>query len=79
MNYEPFWQRIAAKWKGKPQTEPPVRLAAHPPRRITRVKKTHCLRGHERTPENIRPGGACRTCHLERARLQRIRERTVAK
>ena len=25
-------------------------------------KKTHCLRGHLRTPENVSPGRYCKTC-----------------
>jgi len=29
-------------------------------------EKTHCLRGHERTPENITPNLACRKCISER-------------
>lgn len=33
-----------------------------------RVTKTHCLRGHERTPENVYPGGNCKTCANKRGR-----------
>lgn len=27
------------------------------------MKKTHCIRGHERTPENVLPNGTCKQCH----------------
>jgi hypothetical protein len=32
-------------------------------------RKTHCLRGHERTPENVTPKGSCKKCRYERAKV----------
>jgi hypothetical protein len=53
-------------------------LAAH-------ARKTHCIRGHEFTPENTvtrtRPGGTgrdCRACSRARGRARRRRESAVA-
>lgn len=31
----------------------------------TYTPKTHCLRGHERTPENVDSSGSCKTCRAE--------------
>lgn len=33
-----------------------------------RKKKTHCLRGHERTPQNVGKGGECLLCEKEQRR-----------
>lgn len=30
------------------------------------VRKTHCKRGHERTPENVHKNGTCKLCQKER-------------
>lgn len=35
------------------------------------MKSTHCLRGHERTPENRSSDGGCRPCHATRERKRR--------
>jgi hypothetical protein len=32
----------------------------------TKPRKTHCLRGHERTPENVNTQGRCRLCWYPR-------------
>ena len=40
-----------------------------------RVYKTHCVRGHERTPENIAKGGNCKTCNYLRNKLARAKQR----
>ena len=42
------------------------------PERIANfVRQTHCKRGHERTPQNLRSNsGACRICDNERRRAQ---------
>ncbi len=37
-------------------------------------KVTHCLRGHLRTPENLRPNGTCITCGLELAATKRAQK-----
>ncbi len=37
-----------------------VRSAARRP--SPRPRKTHCVNGHERTPENVYVGGACKIC-----------------
>lgn len=34
-------------------------------------RKTHCVRGHERTPENLIDGRGCRACARERQRTAR--------
>jgi hypothetical protein len=34
--------------------------------RHPRTKLTHCLNGHERTPENITPNGTCKLCDKDR-------------
>lgn len=33
------------------------------------IKKTHCIRGHQRTPENLTIHGACKICQKERDRI----------
>lgn len=47
----------------------PVCTTCHAQRDNARARQTHCLRGHEFTPENtyLPPGGgrACRQCHRE--------------
>ena len=35
-------------------------------------RKTHCSRGHARTPENVERSGNCRLCRLERVRAWRV-------
>ena len=45
-----------------------------------RKEKTHCVNGHERTPENTRTyakGKSCKVCQLETGRLRREREKCV--
>jgi hypothetical protein len=56
-------QRLASKERLKEQR----RLRRNAVLRATRVpnprvKLTHCLRGHERTPENVQKNGTCRLC-----------------
>src|SRR3990172_926560 len=49
---------------------------------MTRQKKTHCKRGHPRTPDNVGASGGCKTCASELNRtiykenLEKVRERT---
>ena len=49
------------------------------PRLMREMTKTHCLRGHERTPENTyqQPGGwkACRACHRLKVRAYKAKKR----
>lgn len=47
------------------------------------ARKTHCIRGHEFTPENtyIQNGGKtrrCRTCYLDQLRTKRAAKRAAA-
>jgi hypothetical protein len=45
-----------------------------------RARKTHCLRGHEFTPENTcrnRKGRECRTCQRVRQTAYRARKRAA--
>lgn len=35
---------------------------------MPRIRKTHCIRGHLRTPEHISRGGACKHCKRENER-----------
>ena len=39
------------------------------------ARKTHCIHGHPRTPENIRPGGGCRECCNAQRRAKRAANR----
>lgn len=44
------------------------------------ARKTHCINGHEFTPENLAPrkdGRRCRKCKIESARRRRAKKRTV--
>lgn len=34
------------------------------------VRKTHCLRGHERTADNVYPNGECRTCAKDKSKAR---------
>ena len=39
-----------------------------------RTKQTHCLRGHERAPENVTPNGTCKLCPRKiRKKEKRVR------
>lgn len=38
---------------------------------MDRPQKTHCVRGHERTPDNVYSGGACKLCVKELSRKWR--------
>jgi len=49
-------RKLSIAKQGKPWTE--ARRLAAPPR------KTHCIRGHERTPENITNNRGCRQCNV---------------
>lgn len=42
---------------------------------INRTLKTHCLRGHERTPETVFKNGDCKECKLLRNKLVRAKQR----
>src|SRR3990172_9284759 len=46
--------------------------------RKSRLKKSHCKRGHPRTPDNVNNGGACITCRndWERKRYQENSDKT---
>jgi len=37
-------------------------------------RKTHCLRGHPRTPANVDGGSMCRTCRNDRKRARRAQD-----
>lgn len=67
--YEALYQRIAAR--------PAVRRPEKPRRRgpQIRARKTHCIHGHERTPENVLPGGKCRACNLIHSRNYKRKKR----
>lgn len=39
------------------------------------VRKTHCIRGHKRTPENIYASGNCKVCSALRYKLKRDKQR----
>lgn len=54
-----------------------IRHGTHP-----MARKTHCLRGHEYTPENTKPargGRACRECHRIKERERLRAKRAAAK
>lgn len=46
------------------------------------AQKTHCPQGHPYTPDNVylskKGSRTCRTCALERARLQKLRRKAAA-
>lgn len=39
-----------------------------PPRRPSKPRQTHCIHGHERTPQNLYKGGQCRPCALAKSK-----------
>lgn len=40
---------------------------------LTRARKTHCLRGHARTSQNVNKLGACKACNNERNKANNTR------
>lgn len=57
------------------------REARHRGRRDTQPKRTHCAHGHEISGDNVKMLGRypdCRTCHVNRNREYRARQRLTA-
>ena len=69
---EPLWLAMAEKQRRKAQEGPPKRGLT----RRASTRKSHCLRGHERTPENLR-GTRCREC--ERIHSRKFKAKLRAK
>ena len=66
---EGLYQRLAAKAKAKADQPPPKRVVARSKRKPYRRRpKLICLRGHDRTPENVNSGGRCKICRREDAK-----------
>jgi hypothetical protein len=56
---------------GRPGRMMPPPLANVVPALPHSQQRTHCPRGHERTPDNLTKGGSCRTCNITRLRWRR--------
>lgn len=52
-------QRVPKGWNAKQGLTSPARI---------RIKKSHCHRGHPRTPNNVNKWGTCKTCDNTRTR-----------
>lgn len=55
-------ERARSAWAALPAEERLRRSAPGRAAAAARPKKTHCVNGHERTPENLTPDRKCRTC-----------------
>lgn len=44
-----------------------------------RIKKTHCIRGHEMTPENTVSGRNCRQCNTIRKKKSQDKKRDISR
>ena len=85
--WEAIYERLAVRQAERAKAGPPVRLKAKPksyyvprPRtqgvaRKTGPRKTHCIRGHERTPDTVTEDYRCRKCEVLRVREYRERQR----
>ena len=75
---EPLYERLAARAMAK-AAQPPVkpsaarRFKAKPYVRRAPAHKTHCLRGHERTDDNVGSSGGCRICQSERNKRKEVK------
>ena len=80
---EALYQRLAAKAMAKadlPPETPSVatRFVIKRYKRMAPPLKTHCIRGHERTVDNLTESGTCRECGPIRHAEKRNRDRNGA-
>ena len=69
---EALYSRLAAKAMSRADLPPEkpsaaTRFVRKRYKRLAPAQKTHCIRGHERTDENLDAGAGCYLCRKERA------------
>lgn len=70
VDFDTLWAKLAAR--PKRDDTPKKRERAPYYTRTPKPLKTHCKRGHERTPDNVCSTGGCKTCIRMFSRLKRV-------